>query len=990
MLNASRPPENTVPTVHSAAGLRVSADFFGRAEPWAACRWALQGALAGGLRLLLVAGAPGIGKTRLAEEAAKAARGAGLLALEGAWREEPALPEYWIWRQVLRRLLQAQDLPRFASGLQPSLSELSALLPEIRDRLPGLPAPLQDPGDQGRLRLLEAGARVLRRAAGLRPLLLVLDNLHLAGAGSLSLLAGLLAELADCPIAVIATYRDLPIHLREPFLSWLSEVRRLPGARTCGLGNLLPGETAALVQDILEGRASDALLARIQRSTAGNPLFAGEAARLYRGRLEADSSLKVHRDMIPAAIGLTIARRLSQLPEDCRELLRRASVLGEYFDLEELELLGSGGAAKEPERLLEILLAHGLLQAGEQAGEYRFTHAVIHEAVRATLPARERRALCRRIAEEIERLRSPELPLLALRLSSWWAAVPGPRARRRERRYLMLAARAALREKAWEQAGELFARLADPQATEARSEEQAEACFGLGRATYLSGDRGAAVGHFRKAFAWYRREGRTERMIAIATQTGYLNAGEPGFFNFYEQVLEVLPPRAAATGMVLHFYSIAQLNSLGDYDGAEATARKACRIGAECGDASLQARCLVALAALAYRRFRPEESLPLLDQAEGILARTEDPYARLHWEMVRAQTLVDLGRRAEAIPFADRRLEQARRQRDAFLLATAVHDRLRLDLYEGRWAEARRLAEEGLAALPQFLHLSACLAYMEYCLGRFQAGDDWRKRILASQHGTPQGPFTAHLLVASTAVARARHSGENRELGPLVPTLRSFAAHPEAHPFVRLRAHLLLAYIGALSADPALAREGYQAARKRSWPYVIRPYHFQRILGLAAHAFGEHARAVEHLEEALRQARHLGDRPLEAWILCELAEACLAPDGQSTDAARRSLRAARGLARELGLPPLEIRSSRLLAQASRQEGAPAHCHLSPREREVLGLVAAGRTNKEIADTLSLSPYTVANHLRRILAKTGAANRTEAVDLARRGEALPPD
>jgi DNA-binding CsgD family transcriptional regulator len=965
--------------------LRPSPGLLGRETEWTACLETLQGARAGRLQVLLLSGPPGIGKTRLAEEAAQAAQAAGLLALEGAWREEAELPEFWIWRQVLRRLLGSLDLPSFAPGLEPALSELSALLPELGERLPALPAPLGDAGDPDRLRLLEAVQRVLRRAAARRPLLVVLDNLHLAGPASLALLSGLLAELADSAIAVIATYRDLPIHLREPLLSFLSGVRRGPRARACCLENLRPAETAALAQDILEGRASEELLAQIQRSTGGNPLFVGEAARLYRGRLEEETSRRVRREMIPAAIGLTIASRLSQLPERCRELLRSAAVLGEYFTQEELGLLADDDGALEGG--LQTLLEHGLLQAGGQSGEYRFTHAVVHEAIRSTLPARERQALCRRIAERVEGRPGAPLPLLALRLSGWWAAVPGPEARRRERRYLMLAAQNELREKAWEQASEHFGRLVEGR-EEAGSEEQAEAWFGLGRATLLSGERGTAVAHFRRAFAWYRQQGRTERMIAIATQTGYLNAGEPGFFNFYEQVLEVLPPGTAAAGMVLHFYSIAQLNSLGDYAGAEATARKAWRIGVECADASLQARCLVALAALAYRRFRPEESLPLLDQAEGALARTEDPYARLHCDMVRAQALVDLGRAAEAIPFFDRRLELARRLRDAMLVATAVHDRLRLEQYAGRWDAARRLAGEGLAALPRFPYLPACLAYMEYCLGRFAAGDAWRERILAASRRTPAGPFTVHLLAASTTAARARHSGDTRELGALLPTLRSCAAHPEAHPFIRLRAHLLLAYIGALAADPALAREGCQAARKRSWPYVVRPYHFQRILGLAAHACGEHGRAAEHLQEALRQARRFGDRPLEAWILCELAEALRAPDGQATDAARRSLRAARELAGGLGLAPLERRCAALLREPLPGAADPAHWHLSAREREVLRLVAAGRTNKEIAEALALSHYTVGNHLRKILAKTGAANRTEAVDLARRGGALP--
>ncbi len=151
-------------------------------------------------------------------------------------------------------------------------------------------------------------------------------------------------------------------------------------------------------------------------------------------------------------------------------------------------------------------------------------------------------------------------------------------------------------------------------------------------------------------------------------------------------------------------------------------------------------------------------------------------------------------------------------------------------------------------------------------------------------------------------------------------------------------------------------------------------------------------RSIGRHLEALRLARLYGDRPLEAWILCELGEA-LRPHGAGRARAvesRRRVREAFDLARSLGMAPLANRAATNLdAFAVRPAaGGTIHCHLSPGEKEVLQLVAGGLGNTTIAGRLGLSTCTVANHVRHILAKTGTASRVAAVSRARKEGILP--
>jgi DNA-binding CsgD family transcriptional regulator/tetratricopeptide (TPR) repeat protein len=966
----------------------------GRRRELAAFARAARDASRGGLRLLLLSGGPGIGKTSLAQEMSRAAGRWGFRAFWGTWQEGAPLPEYAAWRQVVRALL-AELAPPHGSGLDRAFAELASLVPEIRDAMPGLPEAMKEGGADERARLVDAVCRVFRAAAAICPLLIVLDNLHLAGPASLQLLEGMLVELADVRLLVVATCRDLPVYQREPLLSFLGEARRTAAVREAALENLTEEETGFLVARIIGREPPAGLVHEIHRGTGGLPLFVHETARLCRGRIDGDreAARRLLRKELPGAVSAVIARRFAQLSRGDQDALRKAAVLGMEFAGRDTELLAGEVPTGAMGPALEAGIQHGFLR--EDGGRYSFSHAVVHEAIAHQLPESERRRLYASVARAAERARSAEdqgagggrSMERAMMLARFWAGAGGAEGMRRARWWIRRAARCALDAHAWEEAAGLLERLVPAGDDPARDNEQAEDLSSLGRALFMSGRKQEAVRWIRRAFTWHQDHGDIPAMIQIVTMPTYLNAGEAGFFNFADPLLELLPADSAIRGLVLVPWAAAQWNCLADLAGARRSLEEAYRIGVARGDLLLQARAIPLLGYCDKLENLPEEGLEKLRRADVLSQKIPDFFARAHAQGIAAQLLIVLGRIEEAYPCCLRSIELAEQERNAFLVAGPCQDAARLAAGRGRWDEARGYVERGLSAMPEYAHLLALGAQLEYATGCAAAGDRYRTRLRHLARRSGPGPWHVHICDAAATLARALQGGTTEEVVSLRFSLQAAAAHPEAHPWVRLRAHLLLCLLAFLSEDAALARAHYRAVVDQPRLYVIRPYHTERCLGLAAHTCGDHAGAALRLQEALRLARHYRDRPMEAQLLYELASAMI-PSAE----ARRSALSARDLAQALGMPPLLRKAEDLLGALGESDGrvGAMHAHMSGREREVLALMTEGRSNKEIAARLGISVNTAAHHAQRVLEKTGAANRTEAAAIARRRRMSLPE
>jgi predicted ATPase len=201
--------------------------FVGRARELAVLRAHLDDALAGCGRLVLLAGEPGIGKTRLAQEVATQAQERGARVYTGRCYAGEGAPPFWPWVQIVRAYLQACDLDTVRADLGSGAAAIAQVIPDVRERLPQLPAAPPLESAQARFHVFDRFTTSLTTVAHAQPLVLVLDDLHWADASSLLFLQFLVRELGTAPLLVLGAYRDSALDLRPPSVRrWGSSRRR--------------------------------------------------------------------------------------------------------------------------------------------------------------------------------------------------------------------------------------------------------------------------------------------------------------------------------------------------------------------------------------------------------------------------------------------------------------------------------------------------------------------------------------------------------------------------------------------------------------------------------------------------------------------------------------------------------------------------------------------------------------------------------------------
>jgi DNA-binding SARP family transcriptional activator/tetratricopeptide (TPR) repeat protein len=388
----------------SIAAETPSESFVGRESELAEFQAAFDEALAGRMSLFLIAGEPGIGKSRLADEATSLAEARRARVCWGRCWEAGGAPAYWPWVQALREYIRTADDERVREQLEPGAADIAQMLPELHELFPDLPPPPSLDPAGARFRLFDSTASFLRAVGETQPLVLMLDDLHAADEPSLLFLQFLARSLREAHVVVVGAYRDTEPR-REALNEAIAEARREPITRHIRLGGLDEDEVAAVVELIGGTRPSDELARALYRETEGNPLFVGELVRLLasEGRLdEAAGGTSALR--IPQGVREVIDHRLRHLSGECKRLLSVASVLGREFRLDALERV-----SEQPhERLLDLLdeaqAARVVVDIPAGRGGLRFSHALIRDSLYGDLASGERLRLHRRAVESLEEL----------------------------------------------------------------------------------------------------------------------------------------------------------------------------------------------------------------------------------------------------------------------------------------------------------------------------------------------------------------------------------------------------------------------------------------------------------------------------------------------------------------------------------------------------------------------------------------------------------
>ncbi len=507
-----------------AAAPAPDPSFVGRAELLTRLHAALDDAVAGRGRTVVLLGEPGIGKTRSAEMLAATARQRGVAVLTGRAYESDTAPAFWPWVQVLRALARVPGIVAWLAADAPLSAEVLALVPELGRRPPSR---RPDETEAARFRLFDGVATILKRAGERQPLVVVLDDIHWADAASLRLLGLLATEIADAAILLIATCRDAESERTPAVAELLGTLARARACEWITLGGLSRDDTDDLVAHLLATPPPATVLDTIHAMTAGNPFFVHELARV----LASDGPAAV-RDVaalahaLPRRVRDAIRRRLDALSADARALLRVAAVMGDDVDPSALAAVAEI-APTTTLRLLGEARAHRLLDpVGDAPARYAFHHALIRHTLYDELDDAERVRWHGRAGTCLAQRADAEANLDAIAHHFLTASAGGEV--ERAVAACIRAAEHAERRFAYERSADLYARaLALLSTTPAGDDERRiDLMLALGEVRSAAGEREAAREVFADAAALARRLGRPDLLARAAL--GYRGPAEMG------------------------------------------------------------------------------------------------------------------------------------------------------------------------------------------------------------------------------------------------------------------------------------------------------------------------------------------------------------------------------------------------------------------------------------------------------------------------------
>ncbi|HEX2233175.1 MAG TPA: BTAD domain-containing putative transcriptional regulator [Thermoleophilaceae bacterium] len=506
------------PDQATAPGRPHGKPFVGRKRELAELTGGLRRAVAGRGATFMVGGEPGIGKTRLAGELSRAAQELGATPLWGRCWEAGGAPAFWPWVQAIRAYARTREPDELRTELGSETADVAQIVPELADLL-GADAPSFANAPGARFRVFDATGSFLRRAAGRRPLLLLLDDLHAADESSLLLLRFVAGELADSPIMVVGFHRDTDLAPGQPLAGTLAELAREQTARRLSMRGLSKEEVGDFIElatgSVAPARAVDAVF----EQTEGNPLFVEEVVRLL-GPEPAGGGRALSVAVIPDSVREVIARRLTRLSPDQHEVLTIAAVTGRDFELPVVAAVVQRRAVQLAE-LLDDAVAAGLISPipGERS-RFRFSHALVREVLYEGLSAANRARLHLQVAEALEDLHAgdlaPRLAELAHHFCEANPFLPDPRAAGYARR----AAERAADLLAYEEAARLFRMAYESLVAGAEPEERCELLLSQGEVLSRAGDMKPARDVFLEAADLARRSGLSEGLARAALGYG--------------------------------------------------------------------------------------------------------------------------------------------------------------------------------------------------------------------------------------------------------------------------------------------------------------------------------------------------------------------------------------------------------------------------------------------------------------------------------------
>jgi class 3 adenylate cyclase/tetratricopeptide (TPR) repeat protein len=624
---------------------------------------ALWGQARGGsLRLALIGGEAGVGKTRLSTHLAVHAHGQGATVLYGRCDEDLGVP-YQPWVQALGHLVKEAPQPVLDGHVERFGGDLARLVPGLQDRLSGLPAPRQSDPETERYLMYAAVAGLLEGAGAHEPLVLVLDDLQWADSPTLSLLRHIVASGSSMPVMVVGTYRDSDLSREHPLTALLAALHREQGVERIKLTGLDSEDVLALMEAAAgheldeDGRA---LAAAITRETAGNPFFTGEVLRHLResGAIaqEQDGRWRLVGELaelgLPQSVREVIGQRVERLGSDARTALSAAAVIGRDFDLDLLLAVLELSEDRLLDLLDEAVAASLLKESAERAERFTFTHGLVEHTLYEDLGRARRARLHKRVAEALEEQCGDEPGERLGELAGHWAAAVVSSDTAKAIHYARLAAERALAALAPDEAARWYRQALElyDQAPGGDRSERCELLIGLGEA-----QRHAENQEFRQTLldaAGLARElddvDRLARAVLANTRglTSRLGEVDNERVQTQEAAAQALPDSDPRRAQVLALLA-SELHYAGEPDRCRQLATEAIEIARAAGDEAALAHTLAYVSwaitapdTLAQRRL-------LVGELFDLTQRLNDPRLSLFTAVWRFSTGLESGDRSQ-------------------------------------------------------------------------------------------------------------------------------------------------------------------------------------------------------------------------------------------------------------------------------------------------------------------------------------------------------
>jgi tetratricopeptide (TPR) repeat protein len=978
----------------------------GRTRDLAAFRLLIDRSKSGQGQVALVCGEAGVGKSRLVAEVKAAAVALDFQVLQGSCFQTDHFCPYAPLLDLLRSVLLHTPAAQLERILKPFARELTPLLPEVTVLFPDLATPPLPPAldpEQEKRRLFAALARFFLNQAARCPLLVIVEDIHWSDETSLDFLLYLARHSTTQPLLVLLTYRSDEV---GPDLGhWLAALDRERLAREVVLSRLTRSETETMLRAIFDLRHAwqTEILDAIYGLTEGNPFFIEE---MLKSLVASGEIVKVDGSWecqplrawhIPRSIQDAVTLRADRLSTSARQLLQLAAVAGRRFDFVVLHQMTHHDEQELLTLMKELMAAQLVVE--ESADHFAFRHALTQQAIYAQLLVRERKALHRTIAEAIEQLYTATLDTALADLGFHFAAAEDWEKaleyalRSGEQAQHLYASRVAIEQynRALEAADHLPCATRHPlyrrrgQAYEtlgeferARSDyEQAlqaahdavdgvmewQSVIDLGF-LWAGRDYAQAGAWFRRAIEFAEKVGNASLHALSLNRLGnwLVNTGQvPEGLQAHEEALALFQAQQDRQGMAETLDLLAQTSGMyGDGVSAVKQYGQAIELFRTLGNlkgvaASLPIRSITAGPALAetvyIARWKLDECERDVSEALHLVRQMEWPVGEALTEVCTGLVLATFGNFGVGLKHTLRALQ----------IATEIDHQ---EWMAGAYCFLGQIYLLMLEPTLALQHLETGVRLAQQLGSAWWVGNGVAYQALAYLHTGQVGQAEEAL---SAVLPRNQRPGNLPERRMALAWAELALAQEEPTRALQLAEQLLQSAPG-----------GTGATRLQPIPWLL------KVKGEALLTLKRRNEAIEVLEEAKRGALERQEGPL-TWRIQGLL-------GRVYQSLRRSeqawhaFAAARAviteLAETIGDPDLRVQFTEAALSSLHQEAAltvrraaaEQFGGLTAREREVVVLIAQGKSNQAIADALVVTKRTIETHISNILFKLQVTSR----------------